>query len=61
MLAQSRQEGQATVLLHLLARCFGPLGERMTAQIRQASTTELEQWADNVLDAHSLNEVFGSH
>jgi len=62
MLAQSRQEGrqegEATVLLRQLTRRFGPLGEVMTQRIRDASLSELEQWADNILDAHSLDEVF---
>jgi len=67
MLAQSRQEGEekgrqageATVLLRQLTRRFGPLGDAMTERIRQASPNELEQWADNILDARSLDEVFG--
>jgi len=70
MLAQSRQEGrqegeekgrqagEATVLLRQLTRRFGPLGEAMTRRIRDASLDELEQWADNILDARSLDEVF---
>jgi len=56
---QGRQEGEATVLLRQLTRRFGPLGAPVTQQIRQANLTQLEQWADNILDARSLEEVFG--
>jgi len=55
---EGKQEGEAAVLLRLLTRRFGPLGVPVTEQIRQASLAELEQWADNVLDARSLDEVF---
>jgi len=56
---EGKQEGEATVLLRLLTRRFGPLGESMTQRIRCASPGELEQWADHILDARSLDEVFG--
>jgi len=58
LLIQGRQEGEASVLLRLLTRRFGPLGTSMTEHIRQAKTAELEQWTDNILDARSLDEVF---
>jgi len=58
---EGRQEGEAAVLLRLLTRRFGPLGAAMTEQVRQASSTELEQWADNILDACTLDEVFRPH
>jgi len=54
---EGRQEGEAAVLLRLLTRRFGPLGAPMTEKIRQATTAELEQWADRVLEARSLEEV----
>lgn len=53
-----RQEGEAAVLLRLLTRRFGPLGEETTQRVRRASPAELEQWADNILDARTLDEVF---
>ncbi|MBN9368078.1 MAG: DUF4351 domain-containing protein [Comamonadaceae bacterium] len=55
---EGRQEDEATVLLRLLTRRFGPLGALMTQRVRQASSAELEQWADNILDASTLDEVF---
>lgn len=58
---QGRQEGEAAVLLRLLVRRFGPLGEAITERVRGASPAELERWADNILDARTLDEVFGGH
>jgi len=55
-----RQEGEAAVLLRLLTRRFGPLGAPMTERVRGASPAELEQWADNFVDACTLDEVFAS-
>jgi len=61
LLIQGRQEGEATVLLRQLTRRFGPLGAATTEKIRQASSTELEQWADQILDATNLEDVFRTH
>lgn len=55
-----RQEGEAVVLLRLLTRRFGPLGEATTERVRRASSAQLEQWAENILDARDLDEVFGA-
>ena len=55
---QGRQEGEATVLLRLLTRRFGPLGQAMTERVRQARSAELEQWLDNFVDASTLEDVF---
>jgi len=56
---KGRQEGEATVLLRLLTRRFGPLGAPTTEKIRQASIAELEQWTDKILDAKTLDDIFG--
>jgi hypothetical protein len=37
------------------------LGEATTQRVLQASMAELEQWAVNLLDARSLDEVFRAH
>lgn len=55
-----RQEGEAVVLLRLLTRRFGLLGEATTERLRRASSAQLEQWAENILDARDLDEVFGA-
>ena len=56
---EGRQEGEAAVLLRQLVRRFGPLGAATIEQVQQASSAQLEQWADNFVDARSLSEVFG--
>jgi len=58
---ESRQEGEAALLLRQLTRRFGPLGAPVTEKIRRASPAELEQWADNILEARSLDAVFQPH
>lgn len=55
---EGRKEGEALLLERLLARRFGPLSALTRNRLAGASTTELETWALNVLDAQSLDEVF---
>ena len=55
---QGRVEGERTVLERLLQRRFGILSSGIAERLRQASTIELETWAENVLDAETLDEVF---
>lgn len=54
-----RREGERAVLERLLLRRFGALPPAVGARLGDASTAELEAWADNVLDAATLDEVFG--
>lgn len=53
------REGMANVLLRLLTRRFGPLGAPVIERVQAASSAELERWADNCVDGHGLNQVFG--
>ncbi|AQR66337.1 transposase [Aquaspirillum sp. LM1] len=55
---EGRQEGEALLLLRLLTRRFGPLPADYIARIQAASSGQLEQWSDQVLDARTLAEVF---
>ncbi|MBB3192578.1 DUF4351 domain-containing protein [Halomonas cerina] len=56
---QGRQEGEQTLLRKQLVRRFGPLDADTEQRLQQATTDELERWAENLLDAQSLAEVFG--
>lgn len=58
---QGKVTGERTLLLRQLNRRFGPLDEATRSKLESASTEELEAWADNVLDASSLEEVFTRH
>ena len=55
---EGRQEGRRAVLERLLRRRFGLLSPAAADRLRRASADELEAWADNVLDADTLDEVF---
>ena len=60
-LSQGRQEGQLELVTRQLTRRFGPLPEWATARLQAADASQLEQWADRVLDAPSLEAVFIGH
>ena len=47
LLRKGEQKGKAEVLIHLLTRRFGPLGEVMSERMRTASSRELEHWTNN--------------
>ena len=55
---QGRAEGERAVLERLLRRRFGRLPPEAAERLRRAAEAELETWADNVLDAGTLDEVF---
>ena len=55
---QGRVEGERVVLQRLRRRRFGVLTPEMADRLGRASTAELETWAENVLDAETLDDVF---
>jgi predicted transposase YdaD len=59
--AEGRQEGEQVLLQKLLTKRFGPLPAEVLEQLACASTEQIEAWADRVLDAASLDEVFRVH
>jgi len=54
-------QGEAQILRRQLGRRFGPLPEWVEARLSQATTDQLEHWADRILDADSLDAVFKDH
>jgi hypothetical protein len=56
---QGKLEGEALALQRLLAKRFGPLSAAIAAQIAAATPEEMESWLDAVLDAPSLDAIFG--
>jgi len=58
-LRRGRVEGQADLLLRLLARRFGTIPDTLTERIRAATAGQLETWSLNFVDATTLDEVFG--
>lgn len=56
---QGMQRGEALLLQRLLTRRFGELPAVLLAKLAAATPAQLEIWGDRVLDAGSLDEVFG--
>jgi Putative transposase, YhgA-like/Domain of unknown function (DUF4351) len=57
--AEGKAEGKADLLLRQLRRRFDSLPETVVAKVRNASEDQLNEWADNILDARTLDMVFG--
>ena len=57
---EGRVEGERRVLERLLQRRFGALSAEDTERLTGASLEDLETWAENVLDAKTLDDVFES-
>ena len=55
---QGRADGGRIVLERQLQRRFGLLPSKVTDRLRRASVADLEAWAENVLDAEALEDVF---
>lgn len=58
---QGMQQGEVTVLSRLLVRRFGTLTPEIEQRLQQADTKELERWAENILDAETLDDIFSLH
>jgi predicted transposase YdaD len=56
--ALGRREGEVDLLLRQLARKFGPLDEPTVARVRAARATQRQTWAERLLTAATLAEVF---
>lgn len=61
LLEQGIQQGELAVLNRQLTRRFGPLTREVELRLQQAGTDELERWAENILEARTLDEVFSLH
>ncbi|MEF8699704.1 MAG: DUF4351 domain-containing protein [Candidatus Accumulibacter sp. UW20] len=58
-LEKGLEKGEALALQRLLVKRFGALPPEYVARIGAASGGEIEAWLDRVLDACSLDAVFG--
>lgn len=56
---QGVQQGRLGLLIHLLTHRFGPLPDEISQRLEHATAEEIETWADRILDADSLAQVFG--
>ena len=57
---QGMQQGEEKLLERQLTRRFGPLSEATRSLLKSAELSQLERWADNILDAQTLEDVFKS-
>jgi hypothetical protein len=55
---EGRQEGEMVMLRRLLTQRFGPLPDGVEQRLHAATVQALERWADRVLDAQHLDDVF---
>jgi predicted transposase YdaD len=55
---EGRQEGEMVMLGRLLTQRIGPLPDEMEQCLHAATVQELDRWAERVLDAQRLDEVF---
>ena len=58
---EGKLEGEVALLERQLSKRFGPLTEDTRARLRNATTEQIEIWAERVLDAKTLEDVFGEH
>jgi flagellar biosynthesis/type III secretory pathway protein FliH len=58
-LEKGRAEGQRNLLAKQLKLKFGPLDAAAEARLAGASSAQLNRWAERVLTAGSLDEIWG--
>ena len=56
--AKGRAEGEASLLLRLLERKFGAVPVEIDALVRNATLDQLDVWAERLLGAATLNDIF---
>ena len=54
--SQGVLEGETTILVRLATRRYGTLPDWAISRIQNATTDQLEHWADRILDAQKLDE-----
>jgi hypothetical protein len=57
-LAAGRAEGRAEMLLRQLSVKFGPVSAEIDQRVRSADVAELDVWAERVLVAQAIDDVF---
>jgi hypothetical protein len=57
---EGRMEGRSAVLLRQLTKRFGPdiPGSEVQERLRTAEPEQIDLWAERILDAKTLDEVF---
>ncbi len=55
---EGKLEGESTLLERLLVKRFRGITEGTRARLKSATAEQLEMWAERILDAHTLADVF---
>jgi hypothetical protein len=55
--AEGELSGRTAVLIKLLTLKYGPLSADASQRVQQATTEELDRWAERILSATSLDDV----
>ena len=58
---QGIRQGESALLERQLTRRFGAPSAETLARLQVATVEQLEQWAENILDATTLEDVFKDH
>ena len=58
--AEGRNEGKADTLHRQLLRRFKTVSPDVEHRIRTADVDQLDEWLDRILDAQTLDDVFGA-
>jgi flagellar biosynthesis/type III secretory pathway protein FliH len=58
---EGKLEGSTALLERQLMKRFGLISESTHARLTAATQEQLQTWADRILDAQSLTEVFNDH
>ena len=58
--AKGKVEGKADALLRLVERRFKGVPSDVEHRVRAADVSMLDEWIDRILDAKSLDDVFGT-
>ncbi|MDO5101590.1 MAG: DUF4351 domain-containing protein [Lautropia sp.] len=58
---QGEQQGRQQLLIRMLEKRFGSLDVGTVERLQAASTAELDQWGERILDAEHLEDVFRVH
>jgi hypothetical protein len=56
---EGEKEGESKIFVKLLARKFGTIDAETQRRIGQADSEQLVAWAERILTADTIDEVFG--
>ena len=58
---KGKLEGESTLLERLMVKRFGTLTDETRSRLKSATVEQLETWAERILDARTLAEIFNEH